>query len=390
MRISGLEIDGYGIWTGLKLEGLGEGLSVLYGPNEAGKTTLLQFIRSVLYGFSPTRRKYFPPRRGGQPGGSIDLHSPHGRFQLKRHDEENGQAGNQEQLSLVAADGTLQGEHLVKTLLAEVDEAVYNNVFAVGLREIQQLGTLSDTEAAELLYSLTAGLDRVSLVEVIRELETSRNRLLDAGGGPSQVSELLQRREQLRSEIDELGKLTRRYGHLAAERNQLQREVTRLEEENHQTDREARVIELAITLRDRWNRRAALDDELTALGPSASVPQGTVERLDALNARLEKHQQLADRAQQERRQLHAQATGLAVNEALWRQAARIEALREQQPWIATLRNQAAELETEIAQLEAAIGRCGDHNRGRRGAHYLGAGAVRRQRLPSGYCAHGSL
>jgi uncharacterized protein YhaN len=354
VKITGLEIDGYGIWTGLKLEGLGEGLNVLYGPNEAGKTTLLQFIRSVLYGFSPARRRYFPPRRGGQPGGSIDLCGPHGRFQLKRHDEENGQAGNQEQLSLIAADGTLQGEHLVKTLLADVDEAVYNNVFAVGLREMQQLGTLGDTEAAELLYSLTAGLDRVSLVEVIRELETSRNRILDADGGPSQVTQLLQRREELRLEIEELGKLTRRYGRLAAERNQLQRELTRLEEENNQTDHQARVIELAITLRNRWNRRAALDDELAALGPSASVPCRTVERLDALNARLQKHRELADGTQQQREQLRAEAAGLAVNEALWRQAARIEALQEQQPWIATLRSQAGELETEIAQLEADL------------------------------------
>ena len=70
MKINGLEIDGYGIWTGLKLEGLCDGLNVLYGPNEAGKTTLLQFIRSVLYGFSPARRRYFPPLRGGRPGGS--------------------------------------------------------------------------------------------------------------------------------------------------------------------------------------------------------------------------------------------------------------------------------------------------------------------------------
>ena len=354
MKINGLEIDGYGIWTGLKLEGLCDGLNVLYGPNEAGKTTLLQFIRSVLYGFSPTRRRYFPPLRGGPPGGSIDLGAPSGRFQLKRHDDETGQPGNQEQLTLTAADGTLQGEHLVKTLTANVDEAIYNNVFAVGLREMQQLGTISDTEAAELLFRLTAGLDRVSLVEVMRELQTSRNRILDAAAGPCQVIHLLDRREKLRSEIEELANLTRRYGRLAAERNQLQREVHRLEEENTRTDHQARVIELAVTLRDRWGRRAALDDELAALGPSASMPPGTVDRLDALNARLQKHQQLADQTRRQREQLRAEAATLPVNEALSRQAARIEALQEQQSWIATLQNEVGELESEISQLQSGL------------------------------------
>ncbi len=54
MKITALEIDGYGAWSGLKIERLADGLNVLYGPNEAGKTTLLCFLRSVLYGFAPS------------------------------------------------------------------------------------------------------------------------------------------------------------------------------------------------------------------------------------------------------------------------------------------------------------------------------------------------
>ena len=355
MRITGLEVDGYGVWSGLKLEGLSEGLNVLYGPNEAGKTTLMQFVRSVLYGFSPSRQKYFPPVRGGRPGGSIDVAGPNGRFHLDRHHDENGEHGRHEQIVLTAADGTRQGEHLVKVLLSGMDEAIYNNVFAVGLRELQELGTLSDTEAAESLYSLTAGLDRVSLVEVMRELETSRNRILDGGGGPCRVVGLLQKREKLRQEIEELGKLTRRYGRLAGERDQMQREVARLEEENSRTENQARVAELAITLRERWQQRAALDDQLAALGPPSTMPEGAVDRLDAINARLQKHQQALEQLRHRREELRAEASELDINEALWRQAARIEALREQEPWITTLRNQAGELEAEIAELQTGLG-----------------------------------
>lgn len=354
MKITGMEVDGYGVWNGLKLEGLADGLNVLYGPNEAGKTTLLQFVRSILYGLSPQRRKYLPAVRGGRPGGSIDLAGPSGNFQLQRHDDPDSDNGSREHVALTAADGTRQGEHLLKVLLCDVDEAIYNNVFAVGLREMQELGVLGDTQAAELLYSLTAGLDRVSLVEVIRELQTSRNRILDPGGGPSQVVGLIERREKLRSEIEELAKLTRRYGRLAAQRNQLDREVVRLEEENNGLEHQARVAELAITLSDRWARRAALDDQLAALGPATTIPEGVVDRLDALGARLQKHQRRLEQLDGRRQRLRSEAADLPLNEALWRQSARIEALAEQESWMASLRDRVGELETETAELQASL------------------------------------
>ena len=86
MRITDLEIEGYGVWSGLRIEKLSDSVNVLYGPNEAGKTTLLQFIRAMLYGFSAERRRYLPPVHGGRAGGVIDLAGPHGRFAIGRYD----------------------------------------------------------------------------------------------------------------------------------------------------------------------------------------------------------------------------------------------------------------------------------------------------------------
>ena len=187
MKLLALQIDGYGIWSGLRVERFSDGLNVLYGPNEAGKTTLLEFIRSMFYGFSLPRRRYFPPVHGGAPGGMAEVDGPQGRYEIARHLQPD--AGGEE-IVLTASDGTRQGEHLVKAMLADVDETIFNNVFAVELREMQELGALGDTAAAELLYNLTAGLDRVSLVEVLRELELSRNRILDAHGKPCLIANL--------------------------------------------------------------------------------------------------------------------------------------------------------------------------------------------------------
>lgn len=353
MKIRAVEVDGFGVWSGLKLDNLSEGLSVFFGPNEAGKTTLMQFVRSVLYGFTSQRGRYLPPLRGGRPGGSLHVAGPNGSFQVSRHQDQEDPEGDDE-ISLSASDGTRQGSHLLKVLLSNVDEAIFNNVFALGLHELQELGTLNDTEAASLLFSLSAGLDRVALVDVVRELEGSRNRLLSADGRPCQVTHLLAERNKLRSELEQLDELSRRYVRLIAERDQLDRETVRLEEESNQIHSQARVIELAVALEDRWLRRKELGEQLHALGPIEAMPEGAPEQLEAVTAKLEKGADGMNRLRDQWEAIRAEAADLQINEALWRLAPRIEALAEQEPWIDTLQKRTSELETEITDLEAQL------------------------------------
>jgi uncharacterized protein YhaN len=50
MKIQNLLIEGFGKISKMELN-LGAGLNVIYGKNEAGKTTLKTFIYGMLYGF---------------------------------------------------------------------------------------------------------------------------------------------------------------------------------------------------------------------------------------------------------------------------------------------------------------------------------------------------
>ena len=72
MRIERIEIDGFGRFHDAHWA-LDDGLTVLLGANEAGKTTLLNGLRALLFGFEPTRdgRTWYPALAGGRRGGRL-------------------------------------------------------------------------------------------------------------------------------------------------------------------------------------------------------------------------------------------------------------------------------------------------------------------------------
>ena len=63
MKLKKITIDQFGVWRDLEMRGLGDGLNVVFGPNEVGKTTLMQFVRSMLYGVTVIDASGSSPRR---------------------------------------------------------------------------------------------------------------------------------------------------------------------------------------------------------------------------------------------------------------------------------------------------------------------------------------
>ena len=136
MKVRDIQIDGFGVWSGLSVDSLPDGMTVFYGPNEAGKTTLMQFLRTMLYGFTAERRqRYLPPVFPGKPGGAMRVSGPGGGYEIARRATLNDPSivG---QLTVTSSDGVTQGQHRLTSLLGSVDESIFTNVFAIGLREL--------------------------------------------------------------------------------------------------------------------------------------------------------------------------------------------------------------------------------------------------------------
>jgi len=352
MKIREIAIDGFGVWSELRLEDLNDRITVFYGPNEAGKSTLMQFVRSMLYGFSADRRKrYLPPVHGGRPGGALRVAAVDGNYLVRRHSDDEDLP---EQLEIISGDQRLRDNHLLSRILGNVDEAIYRNVFAIGLREIQELGALGDTEAAKWLYKLAAGGDRVSLVDVLAELTKARERLLSAGEGPSTIPQLIAERDRLRRESADQTSV-RQYIDLGRKQRDLAEQMEDWERAATAAERQARLVEVASGIYDKWHARIALENDLAVARRNPPVEQPTIEELEALEgaiARVKRQRKsLARRNARNKREL----ADLALDTAVSRHATRIQAILEQEQWITALDAERVALMEKVSGLEKRRG-----------------------------------
>ena len=353
MKLTEIHVDGFGVWRDLRLRKLSPEITVFYGPNEAGKTTLMHFLRAMLYGVTPERReRYLPPREGGRPGGEIGLVSDDGPFEAARYcdrgDDDRGR------VTVTLPDGEEQGDRMLREALEEVDEQTFSNVFAIGLDEINELGALEGAEAARWIYRLTSGLDRVSLYDVIQGLRSSRHNLIGPAGESSVLGDLFASREQLETEIGELAVGNRRWAKLAIEVDEANAQTEQLETELKQTERRARRIEIALGLKPLWSDRNRVIDDRLRYDHLMVLPENALATLDELNTRTDDHQRKRDILRGQRRQLHEEVQELDVNEVLVRSCCRLDALGEQQEWLEALERQSENLSEKAERYESRI------------------------------------
>jgi len=83
MKIERIKIDGFGRFERWEAS-LAPGLNVFFGENEAGKSTLLSFVRATLFGFSKrTEPSRYEPERGPF-GGELLLDTAAGPLWVRR------------------------------------------------------------------------------------------------------------------------------------------------------------------------------------------------------------------------------------------------------------------------------------------------------------------
>jgi uncharacterized protein YhaN len=86
VQIAKLQIDRFGAWTDLVLGPLSSGVNVYWGQETTHRAALIDFVRSVLYGFDDAVRGAYLTPEPREAGGTLALNVPAGLLIVHRHD----------------------------------------------------------------------------------------------------------------------------------------------------------------------------------------------------------------------------------------------------------------------------------------------------------------
>ena len=110
MRIIQLNISQFGCFENKRIE-LDGGLNLIFGENESGKSTVLSFIKFMLYGLTRRSATNFERERaiswsGHRAAGSMTLECGSKLYRIERSFTESGRSGSEKLAILCLDDGS--------------------------------------------------------------------------------------------------------------------------------------------------------------------------------------------------------------------------------------------------------------------------------------------
>ena len=348
MKITELQIERYGVWRDLTLPLAESGLNVFYGPNEAGKTTLLRFLRGVLFGFTPRDFDGVTHEPDAMAGGLqvLDAGEP---IHLHRG---GGEARGK--LSCSGSRGVLPAGETLSRLLGDIDDAVFEKVFAVGLREMQELGTLTDDSVAEHVYGLTLGPTGQRLLAACDRVRDERRKLIDPDQHTGQLAELFAKLDGIDSQLKSLHTLKRKHGELAGLRDELDDQIAGIKQRQAGIAEQLRGHTFLERAWGPWHRIRECDAELDELPVVNNFPEHGLEKLKQIESDIAAAAESRDDLIAQVRELRSQIKRLPLDRRLHRHGPALQSLIDQRGWLTEQQQCVANLGRTVAEAEQTL------------------------------------
>lgn len=323
MRFLELILRAYGPFTDFEIDlsNGNHGLHLLYGPNEAGKTSTLRAIRVLLHGFDHKTSDDFVHAKGDLRVGARMRRSDGKELVcFRRKGRKN---------TLLDADGAPLDEALMTPFISGVTADLMSNAFALCHQNLVEGGkALVEGHGAVGESLFAAGLGAGKLRELLRALEEESSGLFRPRGQKHQTinAALAQFREQKKLVKDRSLK-GREWQELQTSFEKTKKKLVELSREIAQIAADRSRVERLIRNAPRTVERRRLLDALVDLGtlPEIDVEQFTERRLAATaahHAALEAEKQARQRSEELRQQIEE----LAPPEAVLEQGESIDAL----------------------------------------------------------------
>ncbi len=324
------------------------GLNVVYGTNEAGKSTLQKFSYQMMTGF-PTRRKpseitYYPD--DADPAGILVLSNGGRECTVERVGHKN-----------VSVDGgDLAG------MMHGADAELMNSVFIISHKDIQEFGALGNDAQKDRVFSAGVVGAGTSARQVMTDLAARAEKLGGASKKKSRILMLVKSLSKLETDLDEARARMRQYPQLAEELGEIKEEHRRLKEARQKLSAELARYRTLVDLQPVFNERAALVEQLEGIDVR-EVREGHVQAVVSLQKELAESEDEQVNLERDLAVACQRRDAIELDEALWKQRTEIELSEREVTGIGQRRERLDGIRNEIAaaeeELRAASERLGD-------------------------------
>lgn len=174
MNIKQIRLDSFGPYSNWNFKAGTNGVQLLYGANESGKTSLLEGMRSILFGGK--HRKY------GHVEGSLEIEKDGKVYILGRH---------QKQLDFYAYGEPRIQDEPNQLWWHGLDKKTYNRIFGLTLDDLQGVDVLNEVDVRARFFGAEGG---EHLGSVVKSIEKQASDLLVASSsGKKRINLLLDR-----------------------------------------------------------------------------------------------------------------------------------------------------------------------------------------------------
>ncbi|UHP09672.1 AAA family ATPase [Listeria marthii] len=280
MRITSIDIVGYGKWSDAHFDNIAN-FQVFYGENEAGKSTIMAFIHSILFGF-PTKQQSIPrmePKNGGPYGGRLTLEDTAlGKVVIERL---KGKATGD--VRVYYGDGQIAGEEKLPEIIGEIDRNTYEAIFSFDIHGLQNIHQWKKKEFERyLLATGTTGSD--ALLKTAETLQKKLDSLYKPSGRNPLINQQLKKVKEAQQTFQNAKKQNAQYEQLITEKEQAITRQTELQTEKTTIRVDLDTLSILSDLWPLYQEWKALDKK-AARTPEASFPPDGIIRLEHLQLR---------------------------------------------------------------------------------------------------------
>lgn len=261
MRLISLDLIAYGNFTDCTLIfPEDKGLHVIYGPNEAGKSTCIRALRGLFYGIPETTTDdFFHGSKSLRVGGT--LFSADGkRLSVVRR------KGRKD--TLLGSDGRPVPEDILRSFLAGVDRETFIRVFGMSRDELVSGGrAIMEGKGAVGESLFAAGLGGADLKSLLETLESETLALFKPSGTLPKLNTETKTYRDLKNRIRDLSLLPKDWEELEVEvssleeaSRKLKNQMAQLSTEENRLKRLSDALPLIAQLKEHKKKRADLGE----------------------------------------------------------------------------------------------------------------------------------